>query len=387
MISSLISCFALHTAVRVALFFCSAQIVFIPVQVAAFTNNANQNRNLHCHLQLHHSHLNIDRHRPNTSTSIPHLPYAPILRNERTFITSLSLSSSSSSSSSSSNKSQSQHLSLDQFDFASLRGWDDFYQQKQNKKETNVDMDVGVDGGAGASASAGMDMDVHVCLEQKQSKYGGAGDGVVEPVAGTCTGLDTDIDTEGTFEFEWHSSIPHDTIISEIDSMCTGTKVLFVGTGNSNLPRQLYDEREGNLEVTCMDYSQPCIDMLKKLHNKVDYPGMHFVCGDVTDLIQTLDRKGILPIFDYIVDKGLMDAMVCGEGWDSSNDSSGVKKYLVEAKRALRPSGNLILVSYKLSTGMKEYLENVGADLGIQWTLDIAEKSNERVSFSIGRPV
>ena len=36
---------------------------------------------------------------------------------------------------------------------------------------------------------------------------------------------------------------------------------------------------------------------------------------------------------------------------------------------------------------MKEYLENVGADLGIQWTLDIAEKSNERVSFSIGRPV
>ena len=246
-----------------------------------------------------------------------------------------------------------EELSLDQFDFASLKGWDEFYRQL----ETPLPLPT-------PTPTANADKDTQ------------------------------ELSDDGVFEFEWHSSISHSSIISEID---IGSKVLFVGTGNSNLPRQLYDAHAhahanangGKTEVACMDYSQPCIDMLQSLH-RTECPRMTFACGDATDLVRTLERQGIDAdsSFDYIVDKGLMDAMMCGEGWDSSDDGTGcggVLQYLTEAKRALKSGGTFVLVSYKLSAATRDYLQGVGASLGIRWTLDIGDKSNERVSFSLGQ--
>lgn len=244
-----------------------------------------------------------------------------------------------------------QAVSLDQFDFASKQGWDNFYRQMET---TDV------------SSSPAM---VSKSDANNYSQF-------------SSENSPTSNNEDGIFEFEWHNSIPHHLILGEVE---IGSRVLFVGNGNSNLPRELYNEHEGRTEVVCMDYSQPCIDILKSLHEK-ECPRMSFACGDVTNLVKTLDNQCIDAegSFDYMVDKGLMDAMMCGEGWDSSN-SRGVLQYFIEAKRALKPEGILILVSYKLSSATREYLQEAGASLGIQWTLDIEEKSNDRVSFSLGK--
>ena len=104
-------------------------------------------------------------------------------------------------------------VSLDQFDFASQKGWDDFYQQ--------------LDASTSISTAT--------------------------PTTTTTTTTTTNIHTppadvdssSGVFEFDWHASIPHETILSEIKPLASSSvpcKVLFVGTGNSILPRRLYDE-------------------------------------------------------------------------------------------------------------------------------------------------
>ena len=47
-------------------------------------------------------------------------------------------------------------------------------------------------------------------------------------------------------------------------------------------------------------------------------------------------------------------------------------------------NGKIILVSFKLTQTMMDYLYQIGKQYGIEWELDIPDKSNERVSFSIG---
>ncbi len=225
--------------------------------------------------------------------------------------------------------SKSQNIQLDTFDFSSKRGWDDFYLQLDDNGD--------------------------------DSTLGKTSRGEV-------------------FEFEWHSSIPHDFIISEITE---SSKVLMVGTGNSRLPREIYDAHNGETTLVCMDYSKPCVDMLKSLH-KEDCPNMYFVCGDAMEMSSTIQDTINLTdpdhqergIFDFIVDKGLMDAMMCNEGCD-------LDRYFREVRSILKPGGKMILVSYKITSATRAYLESDA--VGLDWILDITEKSNSRVSFSVGQ--
>lgn len=188
--------------------------------------------------------------------------------------------------------------------------------------------------------------------------------------------------------FEWHSSIPHSYIVNEIDR---GSQVLLVGTGNSQLPRILYDHHEHSTQVICMDYSEPCIESLKRLHAK-DCPHMKFMCGDVMHLQSLLkdhvldttihhDGKdsGCKQCLDYVIDKGLMDALMCNEGFCFS-----LEKYLRQVASVLKKDGKFILISYKLIPSTREFLQIQGDALGMQWQFDIREKSNDRVSFSVG---
>ena len=136
--------------------------------------------------------------------------------------------------------------------------------------------------------------------------------------------------------------------------------------------------------VVCLDYSQPCIDMLQQMHQE-SCPSMRFIQGDVTELKNVLERNDIGVSFDYVIDKGLMDALMCGEGWDSNE---AVLKYFKEAKLSMTSrNGAFVLVSYKITSSTREYLEDVGDRVGIKWELDIPHKSNGRVSFSIGQTI
>lgn len=197
------------------------------------------------------------------------------------------------------------------------------------------------------------------------------------------------------FEFEWHSSVSHEMIVSEIDS--NGSSVLMVGTGNSVLPRILYDAHEGRTSVVCLDYSQPCLDMLRTMHAE-SCPRMEFICGNAKELEQIFSRDANyidgeeeeggdpndeLFYFDTIVDKGLVDAFMCGEGWNGD-----LEPYMKGVAALLEKGiGRFILVSYKLNSSTKEFLIEIGRRHGLQWEFDVQSKSNSRVSFSVGHKV
>lgn len=214
------------------------------------------------------------------------------------------------------------NIELDQFDFSSKTGWDNFYTQLNiNKDEVNITSD----------------------RDSKSYK---------------------------TFEFEWHSSMQHENVISEIEK---DAKVIVVGNGNSRLPREIYDYHDGEIDITCLDYSQPCVDMMLNLHSR-ECPRMDFVCGDVTKMNNLFEEK-----FDVLVDKGLMDALMCTEGFEKQ-----VSEYWREAKKILKPDGKIILVAYKVSSSTWEFLDEIGKELNMEWT-EQESKGNGRISFIIGR--
>ena len=70
--------------------------------------------------------------------------------------------------------------------------------------------------------------------------------------------------------------------------------------------------------------------------------------------------------FDIIIDKGLTDAILCGEGWDGP-----LEKVLYESAKILSMgTGRYLLISYQLPSSTKEFLVNVGKDVGLEWEFD-----------------
>ena len=215
------------------------------------------------------------------------------------------------------------------FDFSSQKGWDSFYE----------------------------------CgTKQKKNSNGGKED-------------------EDNFEYEWHASVSNDMIVEKILRLENQKgkigSTLFIGCGNSHLPRKFYDACHGKARITCLDYSQPCLDILKSLHSK-DCPNMMFVNANVLELSKVFCESS--QKFDIIVDKGLLDALMCTENW-----SSTVKQLIKEIISVIEVNGGTyILISYKLASSTKEFLMDVSSDK-LDWIFDEERISNDRVSFSIAK--
>ena len=82
--------------------------------------------------------------------------------------------------------------------------------------------------------------------------------------------------------------------------------------------------------------------------------------------------------FDIIIDKGLTDAILCGEGWNGP-----LKKLFREASGVLRARGRYLLISYRLPSSTKDFLVRIGKSVGLEWEFDIPDDSNLRVSVSV----
>mmetsp|Transcript_19425 Transcript_19425/g.28712 ORF Transcript_19425/g.28712 Transcript_19425/m.28712 type:complete len:290 (+) Transcript_19425:146-1015(+) len=216
---------------------------------------------------------------------------------------------------------------LDQYDFSSLNGWDQFYTHQQQRQQDH---------------------------------------------------------------FEWHSSIPHSFIIEELQPR---QNILIVGNGNSRLPFDIYTHFDSDVNITVVDYSQPCIDFLRNAH-QASCPSIQFVCGDATNLEQIIHTQcthGESVQYDIVIDKGLMDAMMCTDGWDGEGN---VKKYFHEVGKVLNfrkdfvqtGGGKIVLVAYRLSSSTRDFLEELGRDIGVEWEED-EKRGNGRVSFLIGTPL
>ena len=196
-------------------------------------------------------------------------------------------------------------------------------------------------------------------------------------------------------EYEWHSHIPHSIIVDAIaPTIVAASKyymqinanelpsILLVGTGNSALPRILHDAFDIPVRVTCLDYSPVCVEMIRSMYSDL-CPNMDFVLGDATRLQETVDNEQ----YDVIVDKGLLDALMCGEGFDSD-----LKKLMggIDAVLTRREWGIYVLVCFQLSKSNREFFTEL-TDRGeshnpnLFWDFDIPVEGSEngRATFNL----
>jgi hypothetical protein len=265
------------------------------------------------------------------------------------------LSSSSSSSSSSA-------ASMQSFDFSSAMEWDEFY-----KKTDNYDSIVQSEGGSPSTK---------------------------------------------TTAIEWHSSVSLDEIASVVPS---NGKCLIIGCGDSNLPDRILkqQDRPPPRSLVLLDTSQTCLDQLRERHQSLERSNDHFdrptsevslsnteieyVCGDATQLSNYFGIDNIVDsdesnavedegrnngdkgsLFDMIIDKGLTDALLCGEGWDGP-----LEKLLYESAKVLSmETGQYLLISYQLPSSTKEFLMDVGEKVGLKWEFDVDLDTTNSASSS-----
>lgn len=214
----------------------------------------------------------------------------------------------------------------------------------------------------------------------------------------TDTASDSIVDN--AFVFEWHDSIPLETIAATIPP---GSNCLMVGCGNSLLPQVVLD-REKDVSITLLDTSQTCLEQLQRQYG--GYPEVRYACASALEMAQHLvgdtvqeDTANVAffcdtqaTYFDVILDKGLVDALMCGEGWEGP-----VESLLRESSRIVDPQrgGTYLLVSYKIAPAIQEAFQElsdsaasiVSADGGPQlewnWDFDMEDLSNDRVSISM----
>jgi hypothetical protein len=180
---------------------------------------------------------------------------------------------------------------------------------------------------------------------------------------------DSGVNSQEYSVLEWHSSVPLKVLA---DFVPLGvSNCLMVGCGTSDLPSVVYEERP-DTSIALMDSSQTCIDQLSGRYGDT----MSYVCGDATRLSSVLPPS---KLYDIIIDKGLMDAIFCGEGWNGP-----IESLVKESSKVLSPGGFYLLASYRLPTSTKEFLTEVGSEVGLDWEFDCAG-SNDRVGLSIAR--
>jgi SAM-dependent methyltransferase len=164
---------------------------------------------------------------------------------------------------------------------------------------------------------------------------------------------------------EWHASVPLEVIA---DKVPLEAECLMVGTGLSHLPAAVLERRQAS--ITLQDSSETCIQQLKERYGET----MKYAVGDATKLSDFVQGD-----FDMVLDKGLMDAIFCGEGYDAP-----IRTLLEESSRVLKTGGAYLLVGYRLPTSTHEFLVEAGQEVGLEWEFDGAG-SNDRVGISIAR--
>jgi hypothetical protein len=166
---------------------------------------------------------------------------------------------------------------------------------------------------------------------------------------------------------EWHASVPLEGIA---DKVPLEAKCLMVGTGLSHLPAAVLERQKAS--ITLQDSSETCMQQLRDRYGET----MQYAVGDATKLSDFIQGD-----FDMVLDKGLMDAIFCGEGWDSP-----ITALIEESCGLLKTGGAYLLVSYRLPTSTQDFLVAAGKKVGLEWEFD-GEGSNDRVGISMARKV
>jgi len=121
------------------------------------------------------------------------------------------------------------------------------------------------------------------------------------------------------------------------------SKILNVGSGNSRMSEEMYDE--GYQNIVNIDISSIVTKAMQEKY-KDKGPSFKYLHMDA----RALDFED--GTFDCVVDKGTLDAILCGE-----NSVANAQKVLSEVHRVLAPNGVYILISYGTPDHRAHYLK------------------------------
>lgn len=116
--------------------------------------------------------------------------------------------------------------------------------------------------------------------------------------------------------------------------MTPTSNILIAGCGTSRLSEELYEE--GYANVTSIDNSYTAIKLMNEEY-KERLPNLVFKQMDVRHMSNQF-KDGA---FDVVIDKALLDAMVCTDG-----ASANVNMMLSEINRVLTPEGVYVCISH-----------------------------------------
>ncbi|KAJ8608977.1 hypothetical protein CTAYLR_008976 [Chrysophaeum taylorii] len=119
--------------------------------------------------------------------------------------------------------------------------------------------------------------------------------------------------------------------------------ILMAGCGSSRLSEDMLED--GFANITNIDISRVVIDQMTEKYK--DKLALSFQQMNVCAL-EFADET-----FDAVVAKGVLDAILCGEG-----STANVAKMCAEVSRVLKPTGTFFIVSYGVPDNRLQYLDN-----------------------------
>jgi ubiquinone/menaquinone biosynthesis C-methylase UbiE len=130
--------------------------------------------------------------------------------------------------------------------------------------------------------------------------------------------------------------------------------ILMAGSGNSHLSEEMYEE--GYHHITNIDISTVVVKTMKAKYQ--DKQGMTYEHMDA----RAMDFQD--GVFNVVVDKALIDSILCGEG-----SRYNVQQMLPEISRVLQPNGVYVAISHGRPDCRFHYLQQ----RKYGWNVDIVE--------------
>jgi len=119
---------------------------------------------------------------------------------------------------------------------------------------------------------------------------------------------------------------------------CLSSRILIAGCGNSELSAHMWTD--GFRGLVSVDYSGVVVEKMRSLYAAEPTLADQFLVGDVRDL-RSLAACRADGCVDAVIDKGTLDAILCGA--DSARNGGSM---LAEMHRLLAPGGVLIVITY-----------------------------------------
>jgi len=163
-------------------------------------------------------------------------------------------------------------------------------------------------------------------------------------------------------QFDWYQR--YDTLKHILGGVVPKShkKILMVGCGNSRMSEHMVKDGYSSKSIINVDISPIVIQQMQKKN-----PDLEWMTSDVTNMPEMATES-----FDSAVDKGTMDAILCGEGSAENTD-----KMLAEVSRILKPGGVFVLITYGQPKTRIHYLNKTKYHWGIEQHTVAKHNQNE----------